>query len=75
MSTVGFGDYNPRSDDERILCAIILLFGVNIFGYIMGIFMGLVDKYQTLNQELDDGDRLTLFFGLIRFYNNKIPLD
>ena len=55
--------------------AIILLFGVNIFGYIMGIFMGLVDKYQTLNQELDDGDRLTLFFGLIRFYNNKIPLD
>ena len=41
----------------------------------MGIFMGLVDKYQTLNQELDDGDRLTLFFGLIRFYNNKIPLD
>lgn len=40
----------------------------------MGIFMGLVDKYQTLNQELDDGDRLTLFFGLIEFYNNKIPL-
>lgn len=37
--------------------------------------MGLVDKYQTLNQELDDGDRLTLFFGLIEFYNNKIPLN
>jgi hypothetical protein len=40
----------------------------------MGIFMGLVDKYQTLNQELDDGDRLTLFFGTLKFFNNNIPL-
>ena len=40
----------------------------------MGIFIGLVDKYHTLNQELDEGDKLTLFFGTIEFYNNKIPL-
>jgi hypothetical protein len=40
----------------------------------MGIFMGLVDKYQTLNQEIDDGDKLTLFFGTIKFFNDNIPL-
>ena len=39
LSTVGFGDYHPRSNSERIFCAFILLFGVAIFSYIMGIFI------------------------------------
>lgn len=38
MSTVGFGDYHPRSDYERVFCALILLFGVTMFSYIMGTF-------------------------------------
>lgn len=42
LSTVGFGDFSPRSDFERILCAIILLFGVAIFSYIMGNFIGIL---------------------------------
>lgn len=39
LSTVGFGDYHPRSDSERAVCAIILLVGVAIFSYIMGNFI------------------------------------
>ena len=39
LSTVGFGDFHPRSNAERIFCAFILLFGVAIFSYIMGIFI------------------------------------
>jgi hypothetical protein len=39
LSTVGFGDYHPRSDPERLLVAFILLFGVAIFSYCMGIFI------------------------------------
>ena len=35
LSTVGFGDFNPRSNSERLFCAIILLVGVAIFSYIM----------------------------------------
>ena len=38
LSTVGFGDLNPRSNTERMLCAVILLFGNAIFGYIIGNF-------------------------------------
>lgn len=30
LTTIGLGDYHPRSDYERILCAIIFLVGVNI---------------------------------------------
>ena len=45
LSTVGFGDYHPRSDEERVLCAFILLFGVAIFSYIMGNFIEMIGTY------------------------------
>ena len=31
LSTVGFGDYNPKSDVERIACGFVLLIGIIIF--------------------------------------------
>ena len=39
LSTTGFGDFNPRSDLERLLCIMILLLGVSIFGLIMNKFL------------------------------------
>jgi hypothetical protein len=45
LSTVGFGDFNPRSNSERLFCAFILLFGVAIFSYIMGIFIEILGTY------------------------------
>lgn len=74
LSTVGFGDYYPKSDFERILCAIILLFGVAIFSYIMGNFINILDQYNNLNSDLDEGDELARFFGLIRRFNENVPL-
>jgi len=65
LTTVGFGDYNPRSEFERIFCAMILLFGVAIFSYIMGNFIEILEQIKQLDEELDDGDNLTRFFGLL----------
>jgi hypothetical protein len=39
LSTVGFGDFHPRSNYERLFCALILLFGVALFSMIMGDFI------------------------------------
>ena len=36
LSTVGFGDYYPITDEERVVGAFMLLFGVAIFSYLMG---------------------------------------
>ena len=44
LSTIGFGDYNPKSNVERFIIAFVLLFGVMVFSLIMGIFMEIVDK-------------------------------
>ena len=54
LSTVGLGDYSPRSDYERLLCSIILLFGVAIFSYIMTIFLDILIDFRKLNSELED---------------------
>jgi hypothetical protein len=75
LSTVGFGDYNPRSDEERAICALILLLGVAIFSYFMGILFEIIDSFRKLNDPIDEGDELTRFFGLIRKFNNNAPID
>lgn len=46
LSTVGFGDLNPRSDWERAICIVVLLLGVAIFGIIMGEFLEIIDKFK-----------------------------
>lgn len=49
LSTVGFGDFNPKSDFERLICMFILMFGVAIFSYIMGNFIQIVEQVRAFN--------------------------
>ena len=44
LSTVGFGDYVPRSDSERLFISMVLLFGVLTFSYVMGNFIQIIDS-------------------------------
>ena len=39
LSTVGFGDFHPKSEIERIVMTFILLIGVACFSYIIGQFI------------------------------------
>ena len=71
LSTVGFGDYHPRSDYERLLCAFILLFGVAIFSLIMGTFTEILDEFQNFNKSIEYGDDLARFFGLLKNFNDR----
>lgn len=75
LSTVGFGDFHPRSNVERIFCAFILLFGVAIFSYIMGNFIDILASFTTLMAGLDDGDNLSRFFGILKKFNDNQVID
>ena len=75
LSTVGLGDYHPRSDFERLCCSFILLFGVAIFSIIMGNFSEILISFKSFNAGLDDGDNLTKFFGTIQRFNNMESID
>jgi len=45
LSTVGFGDYHPRGNFERLVICFYLLFGVAIFSYIMGNFIEILEDF------------------------------
>lgn len=74
MSTVGFGDYHPKSDFERVVCSVILVFGVAIFSMIMGNFVAIIETFQTFNDDLDEGEDLLRFCGVLRKFNHGEPL-
>lgn len=51
LTTIGFGDFNPKSEVERIATTLILLAGVCCFSYIMGQFMEIVIDYRQVTAE------------------------
>lgn len=69
LSTVGFGDYYPFASIERLISALLLLFGVAIFSYIMGVFIDILDNFSKLKEELEDGDQLSMFFNVLTKFN------
>ena len=42
LSTVGFGDYYPVNETEKIFGAFILMFGVAIFSMVMSNFSNIL---------------------------------
>jgi voltage-gated potassium channel len=46
LSTIGFGDYRPWADEERLFQVIIFISGVSIFSYLMGVFIEILKKFQ-----------------------------
>jgi hypothetical protein len=45
LSTVGFGDYCPRADEERIIHVVIFISGVSITLYLMDCFIGIIMQF------------------------------
>ena len=74
LTTVGFGDYHPKSDVERLFIAASLLFGVAIFSLSMGIFIDVLGKFKELGEGLDDGDELQKFFAILRHMKLNIKI-
>lgn len=75
LTTVGFGDYHPRSDFERVYIAFSLLFGVAIFSYIMGEFIEMISNVDIFGNKSADGDDLARFFGVLKKFNNNEDIE
>ena len=74
LTTVGFGDFYPISDAERLFIAFGLLFGVALFSYIMGEFIEMVQK-RLKYEAHGDGEELARFFGLLKYFNDADDFD
>lgn len=74
LSTVGFGDYHPKSEWERIVTTFILLIGVACFSYIMGDFIGILMSLQSVTADNEDSENLSKWLGLLAHFNKDKPL-
>lgn len=75
LSTVGFGDLHPRSNEERIFIMIVMFCGVSLFTLIKSIFDQNFTEIKDMHLDFDDSDELDKFFGLIKSFNNQTDLD
>ena len=75
LSTVGFGDYYPITNEERIFISFILLFGVALFSYIMNQLTNvLTDTMKDFDQDANLSS-LESFFLLLKYLNKSEPID
>jgi hypothetical protein len=75
LTTVGLGDFNPKSDLERALCAFMLLFGVMFVSIIIGTLLDLLNNWNLYKGDIEEDVHLNLFLGTILKFNNNYPLD
>ena len=52
LSTVGFGDYYPTNNYERLVGSLILLSGVTVFSYIMTKLADMIINFNEMNGEM-----------------------
>ena len=74
LSTVGFGDFNPKSELERGIMTFILLIGVACFSYIMSQFISILLEVQNITAENEDSERMSQWLLLLKNFNNNKPL-
>jgi hypothetical protein len=60
----------PRGNEERAVGAFVLIAGVAMFSFLLGNFMDILKKYQTLNANFDDGENLVKFFAILKNFND-----
>lgn len=69
LSTVGYGDFSPVSIAEKIVGAIILIFGVTFFSILMNSFIEVVQGISSHNFN-DNDNKLTEWLVLIKQIKN-----
>jgi voltage-gated potassium channel len=50
LTTVGFGDYYPISNTERLVGSFMLLFGVMTSNFIMGELMNMITRIKLMTK-------------------------
>ncbi len=46
-----------------------------IFGYVLGNYGDIIVEYENLTADLDMGDELARFFGLLKHFNDSEDMD
>mmetsp|Transcript_38858 Transcript_38858/g.59061 ORF Transcript_38858/g.59061 Transcript_38858/m.59061 type:complete len:195 (+) Transcript_38858:2050-2634(+) len=73
LSTIGFGDFTPKSVPEKLIISFIMMLGVSVFSYIMGNFIEILMGYRSMEQNGDHRE-LSKWVALLTKFNEATPL-
>ena len=74
LSTVGYGDYYPITDIERVAAVIIMMACVAIFSFIMSSFMEIIKNYQKKMGTPDIQEPLNKWFISLERFKKGTPV-
>jgi len=75
LTTIGYGDYTPRNDFERIFNIFIMLFGVAMFSWVMGEFNDMIINYDTQLGNVNSGPHLESWILLLKKLSKENPVE
>ena len=53
LSTIGYGDFLPKTVNEKIIVCIVMISGISVFTYIIGKFITILNGYKELGVQRD----------------------
>lgn len=63
LTTIGLGDFNPKSNLERLMCVIVMVAGVALFSFNFAKIQTAIDKLKEIQYpEQDKHQKLDSFF-------------
>lgn len=74
LSTVGYGDFYPISNRERMFAVVIMLGGVAFFSYIMGSFIEILSNYDSRDSNADLVSELNYWLLSMQRFTKEQPL-
>ena len=74
ISTVGLGDFHPKSSLERIIACVIMLFGVTVTSFIIENLGKMMTKLKSIDASHEESGQLSLFLATLRKFNLNQPL-
>jgi hypothetical protein len=63
---VGFGDYYPISDNERIICSFYMFLGVTIYSFIGNNFAQMIENLKNFDKDYEESEELQKFFHVLK---------
>ena len=63
---MGFGDYYPISDNERIICSFYMFLGVTIYSFIGNNFSQMIENLKNFDKDYEESEELQKFFHVLK---------
>ena len=71
MTTVGYGDYTPRNDIEKVVAIVLMIIGITFFSYVLNSFTAILTTYDKKLGAIDKSLDVQVWLKMLETFSNK----